>query len=245
MLRKRVGIFLAAVIASGLLAGCSSSDNGASGESNASERGTEKVEEEQDAAKDHTQASLEGTAKDDTVQEGRGDLSVQEPYTVRIVADGYGSDEACAEISAAISEITREKFNTDVELVRYDFATYVDKVQTELASGEKIDLLGGVSSISIPSAASQGQVLALNDLLESDGKDILADISEEDLGSTSIDGQVYAIRNKKELGLGLGFACNAQMLKSLGVDYGNVRTEADMGPILKAVKEKYPDVSCR
>ena len=76
MLRKRVGIFLAAVIASGLLAGCSSSDNGASGESNASERGTEKVEEEQDAAKDHTQASLEGTAKDDTVQEGRGDLSV-------------------------------------------------------------------------------------------------------------------------------------------------------------------------
>lgn len=242
MLRKRVGIFFAAVIASGLLAGCSSSDNGASGESNASERGTEKVEEEQDAAKDHTQASLEGTAKDDTVQEGRGDLSVQEPYTVRIVADGYGSDEACAEISAAISEITREKFNTDVELVRYDFATYVDKVQTELASGEKIDLLGGVSSISIPSAASQGQVLALNDLLESDGKDILADISEEDLGSTSIDGQVYAIRNKKELGLGLGFACNAQMLKSLGVDYGNVRTEADMGPILKAVKEKYPDV---
>ena len=61
------------------------------------------------------------------------------------------------------------------------------------------------------------------------------------MGSTSIDGQVYAIRNKKELGLGLGFACNAQMLKSLGVDYGNVRTEADMGPILKAVKEKYPD----
>ena len=173
---------------------------------------------------------------------GSSDLSGQEPYTVRIVADGFGSDEACAEISAAVSEITRAKFNTDVELVRYDFATYVDKVQTELASGEKIDLLGGVSDISIPSAASQGQVLALNELLESDGKDILADISAEDLGSTSVGGQVYAIRNNKELGLGLGFACNAEMLESLGIDYSNIKSEADMEPILQAVKEKYPDV---
>ena len=81
-----------------------------------------------------------------------------------------------------------------------------------------------------------------NELLESDGQDILADIRAEDLASTSIDGQVYAVRNNKELGLGLGFACNTEMLESLGIDYSNIMTEADMEPILQAVKEKYPDV---
>ena len=108
------------------------------------------------------------------------DLSSQEPYTVRIMADGPCSSDACDEVAAAVSEITQAKFNTTVELVRYDFSTYVDQVQTALAAGDKIDLFGGVSDIPIPSAASQGQVLALNDLLESDGQGILADISQED-----------------------------------------------------------------
>lgn len=240
MLRKSISVFLAAAMTVGLLAGCGSSGSDAADNGNAAAG-----QETEDG--DETEQNVEASdmSEEDSSQEnasGDADLSGQEPYTVRIVADGYGSEEACAEISAAVSEITRAKFNTEVELVRYDFATYVDKVQTELASGEKIDLLGGVSSISIPSAASQGQVLALNELLESDGQDILADVSEEDLGSTSIDGQVYAIRNKKELGLGLGFACNTEMLESLGVDYSNITSEADMEPILQAVKEKYPDV---
>ena len=79
-------------------------------------------------------------------------------------------------------------------------------------------------------------MLALNELLQSDGQGILADISQEDLNSTSVDGQVYAIRNNKELGLGLGFACNTEMLESLGIDYSNVMSEADMETILRAVK---------
>lgn len=170
------------------------------------------------------------------------DLSSQDQYTVTIVADGFCSSEACEEVAAAVSEITEAKFNTTVELVRYDFSTYVDQIQTALAAGDKIDLFGGVSDIPIPSAASQGQVLALNELLQSDGQGILADISQEDLNSTSVDGQVYAIRNNKELGLGLGFACNTEMLESLGVDYSNVMSESDMEGILRAVKEKYPDI---
>lgn len=170
------------------------------------------------------------------------DLSKQDPYTVKIVADGFCSEEACKEVGDAISAITVPEFNTTVEITRYDFATYVDQVQTALAAGDKIDLLGGVSNISIPSAANQGQVLALDDLLKSDGQGILSDISKEDLSSTSINGKVYAVRNNKELGLGLGFACNTEMLKSLGVDYSKITTEADMYDILKAVQAKYPGV---
>lgn len=222
-MRKRLlSVLLTIVMSVGVLSGCGSTDN---------------------AVKDETEASKENVSQtEDQTDASEEELSQQEPYTVRIVADGYGSDEACAEISAAVSEITKAKFNTEVEIVRYDFSTYVEKVQTELAAGEKIDLLGGVSDLGIASAANQGQVLALNDLLEKYGQDILADIPEEDLASTSIDGQIYAIRNSKELGCGLGFVCNTEMLESLGVDYSNIMTEADMETVLRAVKEQYPDV---
>lgn len=166
----------------------------------------------------------------------------QDPYTIRIVADGYCSQEACDEVAAAMTEILQPLYNTSVELVRYDFSTYADIVESELASGEKIDLLGGVSNIGIASSARQGQVLPLDDLLEEYGQDILADIPKEDLASTSYNGQIYAIRNNKELGLGLGFACNTEMLESLDIDYSEIMTEEEMKDLLLAVKEKYPDV---
>ena len=150
---------MTAAMLAGLMAGCGSAEKNPVESSMAGESSEAQIGEE--------------SAGDSGEQAEETDLSGQEPYTVRIVADGFGSEEACAEIGAAVSEITKAKFNTEVEIVRYDFATYVDKVQTELASGEKIDLLGGVSQIPIPSAASQGQVIALNELLESDGQDIL------------------------------------------------------------------------
>ena len=235
-MRKRRGSwFIVAALCCGMRAGCGqSADSGNAG-----------VQETGAAQENGTAAGTEaetGANSAESAENGTADLSNQEPYTVRIVAGGTGTDEACEEIAAAVSEITKAKFNTEVEIVRYDFSTNQEQVQTALASGEKIDLLGGLSWLTIPSAADEGQVLALNDLLDAYGQDILADIPEEDLASTSIEGQIYAIRNNKELGLGLGFACNTEMLESLGVDYSNVMTEEEMEPILQAVAEQYPDV---
>lgn len=241
MKKRNYSIILATIMAASALSACGQGAS-TSASSNASTEApsTESTQASETVTTESSQAAT--TEDTSTTESASEDLSNQEPYTVRIVADGPCTDDACKAVGEAISAITVPKFNTTVEISRYDFATYVDQVNTELASGEKIDLLGGVSSLPIPSCARQGQVLALDDLLKEYGQDILADIPEEDLASTSVNGQIYAIRNNKELGLGLGFACNTEMLNSLGVDYSNVKTEADMEPILKAVKEKYPDV---
>ncbi len=176
-------------------------------------------------------ATMEGT-----------DYSTQEPYTIVIWADAYCSEEACEEVAAAMTDILKPLYNTSVEIKRFDFSVYVDSVTNALVSGEKIDLLGGVSDLGIPNCARQGMVLPLDDLLENYGKDILADVPAQDLASTSYNGKIYAIRNNKELGCGLGFACDAAILNSLGIDYSNIHSEEEMKPIFEAVKEKYPDV---
>ena len=110
MFKKSISLFTIAAMTVGTLVGCGSSSN------TATEAATTETEA---VAGGGTVESAEVTGDVETV-----DLSAQEPYTVRVVADGFGSEEACAEISAAISEITKAKFNTTVEITRYDFGTY-------------------------------------------------------------------------------------------------------------------------
>lgn len=106
MLRKKISILLTAAMLAGLMTGCGSA---------------EKNPVESSMTGESTEAQTgEESAGDSGEQAEETDLSGQEPYTVRIVADGFGSEEACAEIGAAVSEITKAKFNTEVEIVRYD-----------------------------------------------------------------------------------------------------------------------------
>lgn len=216
-MKKLVSLFLVLAMALGMLSGC----------------GNITIS---------TEASKEAAAPAEAEDGAEAASEEYEPYTVRIVADAPCTEEACEKVAAAMTEILKPLYNISVELVRYDFSVYTDSVLNALASGEKIDLLGGVSDLGIPSCARQGQVLALDDLLAEYGQDILADIPDEDLASTSYQGQIYAVRNNKELGTGVGFACNKEMLDATGIDYSNIKTEEEMEPILRKVKELYPDV---
>lgn len=239
--KKAISLLLAFAMIGGMQVGCGSASDGATSSENESARtsepdvtGTEEVTEGAEVVSQETTSVSEASAG--------SDFSGQEPYTVNIVLAGYGTEDACKEIGDAMTAITKSKYNTSIEIIRYDFSTHQDQVQTALASGEKIDLMAALSWMTIPSASSQGQILALNDLLNEYGKDILADTSADELATTSVNDQVYAVRNNKELGLGIGLACNTEMLEATGMDYSNVKTEADMQPILEKVKKLYPDV---
>ena len=95
MLRKKISVLLAVAMVAGLAAGCGSS-------------GGSTVENSVNESSAGTQAeSVQESNAGQESADGEKELSAQEPYTVRIVADGYGSEEACAEISAAVSEITK------------------------------------------------------------------------------------------------------------------------------------------
>lgn len=169
------------------------------------------------------------------------DLSSQEPYVVRVVVAGEGSTEACAAVAEEANKITVPKFNTSIEIIRYGFGEWEDQIKLMLASSEKIDLMASLW-LGVASAADSGQIIALDDLLAQYGQDMLNDISEDDWACTTVNGQVFGVRNNKELAAGYGIAMSTEILETIDFDFTNVKTEEDLTELFIKVKEKYPDM---
>lgn len=181
---------------------------------------------------------------DETMSQTEEEQSVQqEPYTVAIAALGDAGTEACAEVAEAASKILEEKYNTTVTLVRYGYLEYDQQMQLALAGGEKLDLISsGFFSCSLDSASASGQVLALNDLLESAAPELRAAVTEEDWKCMQRGGQIYGVPNGKEHASGYGFSCVTEMLDQLDYDISSIQEESDLEGLLRAVKETFPDV---
>lgn len=168
--------------------------------------------------------------------------SEQDPYTCVILSIGPdATTEDCKLVSEAASKITLEKFNTTIKVIRNSYGTYAEQQNLMLASGEKLDLMAS-ASLTPGTAANNGQILPLDDLLAEYGQDMLADIPESDWLCCTVDGQIYSVRNNKELATTYGYAVHTGMLNELGVDPATIKTEEDFDALLRRAKEAFPDV---
>ena len=140
---------------------------------------------------DDTQSST--TAQGTAPAENTGS---QDPYTVKILAPGDASTEDCKKVSEAASAITREKFNTDIEVVRVGFGSYDQQVNLMLASNEKLDLMYQYCG-NVTTAISSGQILPLDDYLDSHGKDLKEKISLDDWRCVTFNGNIYCVPSNK------------------------------------------------
>lgn len=160
---------------------------------------------------------------------------------MKILAPGDASTEDCKKISEEASKITEEKFNTKIEVTRVGFGSYDQQVNLMLASGEKLDLMYQYCG-NVTSAISSGQIIPIDEYLESDGKDLKEQIDESDWKCVTFDGSIYGVPSNKEKATGWGFAMNKEIADETGIDYSNIKTEAELEPLLTKVKELYPDM---
>lgn len=214
--KKFAALSLSVLMTASLLAGCSSgkqADPGDQGQASSDAQGT---------------ASEQNT-------------SGQEAYTVKILAPGDASTEDCQKVSAAASAITKEKFNTEIEVTRVGFGSYDQQVNLMLASNEKLDLMYQYCG-NVTTAISSGQILPLDDYLDGYGKDLKEQISLDDWRCVTFNGNIYGVPSNKEKATGWGFAFNKEMADATGIDYTAIKTQEDLEPLLTKVKELYPDV---
>ena len=167
----------------------------------------------------------------------------QEPLALVVTALGDASTEACVQVSEAASKILQEKYNTSVTLLRYGYLEYDKQLQLMLASGEKLDLMSsGFSSCNLDNLSSGGQVLSLNELLETTEPELYEAIGEDNWKCMQRDGNIYGVPNGKELASGYGFCCVTELLGQVDYDTGSIREEKDLTGLLRAVKQKFPDL---
>ena len=178
---------------------------------------------------------------EDTTAATAYDFSDRDPVTLKLYMFGDADTEQCELISEKLSEITREKFNCDVELTRIGFGSYVTQLNLILSSGEQIDVFSPFS-LSTATLANSGQIKNLTDLIQEYGKETYDSISQDDLACHTIGTDVYAIPPNKDKAMSLGFMMRKDIVDELGIKVDEIKDFDDLHDVLVKVKEAHPEM---
>ena len=163
-----------------------------------------------------------------------------EIVTLVLWGNGSADTEDCAEVAAAVSEITREKIGAEIELVRGQDA---EQINLALTSGEHIDLLN-YNNVSgqLATIVRNSYALPLDDLLEEYGQGAKGVIDPVDLSACKFGGVLYALPDQKDTSRNSGFSMRKDIVDELGIEVPEYGTYDDMHEILVKVHEAYPDM---
>lgn len=157
------------------------------------------------------------------------------------VPSGQGFDDLDM-VMEKVNEITREKIGVEVEFKVYQFGQWFQQYSLFLSGTEDVDILANYGGYL--NAVSQGAALELNDLLEQYGQDIIA--TEGDyLKSGMVDGVQYAVPIYAGYAWNMGIIYRKDVVEELGLadKVAAVKTLADWGEVLEAVKNAKPEMT--
>lgn len=179
------------------------------------------------------------------VQSGTPDAAVdtEEPYQLDIWMYDNGTITDVATVEEALSALTLEKINCTVKLHVVDGATYTDKMNLEITSGTKMDLVNAAFGNKYTYYASTGVYLPLDDYLNGEYSDLYDLVGHEFTDGTKVNGQIYAIPVNKEKGETNGFVFNAELVEKYGFDLSTIKTYTDIEPWLEIIAENEPDIT--
>ncbi len=159
-------------------------------------------------------------------------------YTIKWFASGNTSKDHEL-VFQKISEYTKEKINANVTQTLFPAAEYAEKMQMLIASGEPMDL---ISVTGFPNYVSDGVYLALDELLQSDGKDILDTLPEYAWKAMTVDNKIYAVPPLKDWAVHYVLQYFDGLVEKYNMDFSNVKSLADLEPMLQTVKDNEPGV---
>lgn len=238
-MKKRIlAALLAGVMTVGLTA-CGGGDDAAAG----GDAGTA-GEEDAGGTAAGTESGESGAAADtgdDGSTAAAYDFSDKEHVTLKLYMFGDADTAECEAVSAALSEITNEKLNCDVELTRIGFGSYQQQVNLVLSSGEQIDVFAPFG-MSLGTLANSGQIYPMTELLPEYAAETFAAIPEIDWSCGMIGDDYYMMPANKDKAMDLGFMMRKDILDELGMTVDDIKSFDDLHDLLVKVKEAHPDM---
>lgn len=179
------------------------------------------------------------------VDEGKGTTETSSsklpPYEVKLVF--YGPAQKDLElVEQEMSKITLEKINATVKLERIEPAAWDQQTILMLTGNEQVDLIvtGGTD---FSRQVAQGQLLPLDDLLQSHGQEIISAFQPEILEATKVDGKTYAIPSIRDFASNTNIMMRKDLLEKYNLDASTVKTLDDLDPIFETIRKNEPNVT--
>ncbi|MFC5530679.1 ABC transporter substrate-binding protein [Cohnella yongneupensis] len=161
------------------------------------------------------------------------------PYNLTMYFPGSAQPDQ-KKVEAKMNEYLKDKINATIELKPIDWGAWGDKMNLMIASGEEADIIFTAAWNGYSTNVAKGAFLPLDELLQSNGQDILKTLDPLFLEGSKINGKNYGVPTNKELAATKGLALRKDIVEKYNIDLSQVKTIADMEPIFKLIKEKEP-----
>jgi putative aldouronate transport system substrate-binding protein len=185
---------------------------------------------------------LAGCSKESS-SEKQEDSGKGETYEVSMAYVTFTKIDDLPLVQEEINKIAKEKINATIKLVPINGANYQQQTNLMLTGNEKLDLLVTSSFFGYNTQAAKGQLVALDDLLQSNGKGILEVMPEHLLEGNKVNGEIFGIPSMRDWGSYYGFIMRKDIVEKHNIDLSQVKTFADLEAILKTVKENEPSLT--
>jgi len=164
-----------------------------------------------------------------------------EPYEIKWYTIGTPQKDT-EKVFAEVNKYTKEKINATVKMTQIDWGDWAQKSQVMINSGEPFDIIF-TNGTDYVQNAQKGAFLALDDLLEKEGKALKEVINPDFLEGNKVDGKLYGIPANKEVARQDVYTFNKRLADKYNFDLSKVKTLQDLEPMLKTIKENESGVT--
>ncbi len=147
------------------------------------------------------------------------------------------------DVIAEVNKYLKEKINAELDIKIAGYGDYTTKMNAIISTGENYDI-AWTSNWSNPfvQQAQKGAFLELNDILKTNGKELLSFIPESLWKAVTINGKIYGVPTYKDSALMPYFVFAKEYVDKYNVDYKSMTTLESLDPFLRKIKENEPGV---
>lgn len=156
------------------------------------------------------------------------------------VGDNQKDDELVFE---EVNKYTEEKIGVRLNVVKVGWGDYNQKMQVVINTGDAWDMCFTCSwTNDYLQNAQKGAFLALDDLLQEEGKEMYDQIDPRFWEAAKVGGETYGVPSEKEIGSMPMWVFTKEYVDKYDIPYEDIHTLEDLEPWLELIKEKEPDV---
>ncbi|AHV98330.1 ABC transporter substrate-binding protein [Paenibacillus sabinae] len=173
-----------------------------------------------------------GAAQGNNPDETAGGLK---PYHLVMAFPGSTPKDLDA-VNEAMSKYLQEKINATIELRPIDWGAWNDKTNLMFASQEPFDVIWTSSWQGLGQQVAKGQIIPVDDLINSYGKDIKQIIDPEVVEGGKINGKIYGVVTNKEFASTRGIVMRKDLVEKYGIDTSTLKELKDFTPVFEKIK---------
>lgn len=181
-----------------------------------------------------------------TAQDTSANSSKAEPATeLNMAFLCFSSPKDMQLVVDEINKLSLKKINATIKATPINVGAYAQQVKLMLAANEPLDLLAtGILGpiFDYNGQTRNGQLLAMNELLDKYGKDIKSVVGDNMIVGTQ-NGKVYAVPNYKDYANDTRLYMRKDLVDKHQIDISKIKTTADMETLFKTIKEKEPAIT--